>query len=234
VRYVDTVGSPHDILFAPDGRLWVTDWNGALHMLEGRRGKLVRSVPLGEEAHHLDFTPDGRFCWITDHGAGAIFVLRVKTARVVERIAFPGEPHHVTVLPGGRRVVVADHANGRLIVYDAETREQVRAIPVGSQPHGVWAVGSQRRPSLTPRVVGGDGLDTPIRGDRWSGAHLPSPRLLAPAGPDHEPRRSAAAIGAIGHDERPPWRGVPGPGKAHDPTARTHGCLLRRPTSSHA
>jgi YVTN family beta-propeller protein len=142
VRYVDTDGSPHDILFAPDGRLWVTDWNGALHVLRGRRGRLVESIALGEEAHHLDFTPDGRFGWITDHAAGTVFVLRVRTVRVVTRIDFPGEPHHLTILPGGRRVVIADHANGRLVVYDAGTRRRVKTIRVGAEPHGVWAVGS--------------------------------------------------------------------------------------------
>jgi DNA-binding beta-propeller fold protein YncE len=142
VRYVDTDGSPHDILFAPDGRLWVTDWAGALHVFEGRRARLVESIPLGVEAHHLDFTPDGHFAWITDHGASAVFVLRVRSARVVERIRFPGEPHHVTILPGGRRVVVADHSNGRLVVYNAGTRERLRTIRVGLEPHGVWAVGS--------------------------------------------------------------------------------------------
>jgi DNA-binding beta-propeller fold protein YncE len=142
VRYVSTGERPHDILFAPDGRLWVTDWEGALHVYEGRRARLVRSVPLGVEAHHLDFTSDGRLCWITDHGAEALFVVRVRTVRVVERIAFPGEPHHVTVTADGERVVVADHEGGRLVVYDADTREMLRTIPVGDGPHGVWAVGS--------------------------------------------------------------------------------------------
>jgi DNA-binding beta-propeller fold protein YncE len=142
VRYVDADGSPHDILFAPDGTLWVTDWNGALHVYRGRRARLVESIPLGEEAHHLDFTPDGRFGWITDHGASRVYVLRVRTVRVVERIAFPGEPHHVTILPSGRRAVVADHAHGRLILYDTTTHERVRTIRVGTEPHGVWAVGS--------------------------------------------------------------------------------------------
>lgn len=142
VRYVDTDGSPHDILFAPDGRLWVTDWNGALHVLRGRRGRLVRTIPLGVEAHHLDFTPDGRFAWITDHAAGELFVLRVRRVRVVERIDFPGEPHHVTILPNGRRAVVADHANGQLVIYNTRTRERVKTVRVGLEPHGVWAAGS--------------------------------------------------------------------------------------------
>lgn len=142
VRYVDTDASPHDILFAPDGKLWVTDWNGALQVLAGRRGRLVESIPLGVEAHQLDFTPDGRFAWITDNGAGAVFVLRARPVRVVERIDFPGGPHHVTVLASGRRVLVADGTNGRLVVYDAEERRRLRTIPVGPAPHGVWAAGS--------------------------------------------------------------------------------------------
>jgi DNA-binding beta-propeller fold protein YncE len=142
VRYVSTGERPHDILFAPDGRLWVTDWNGALHVYEGRRARLVRSIPLGVEAHHLDFTPDGRFAWITDHGASAVFVIRVGTVHIVEQIAFPGEPHHVTITADGRRVVVADHEHARLVVYDARTRERVRTIAVGSEPHGVWAIRS--------------------------------------------------------------------------------------------
>jgi DNA-binding beta-propeller fold protein YncE len=142
VRYVDTDARPHDILFAPDGRLWVTDWGGALHVYEGRRARHVRSIPLGEEAHHLDFTPDGRFCWITDHDARALFVVRVRMVRVVDRIRFPSEPHHVTVLANGRRVVVADHANDRLVLYEPQTRRRLKAITIGRRPHGVWAVGS--------------------------------------------------------------------------------------------
>lgn len=142
VRYVSTGERPHDLLFAPNGDLWVTDWEGALHVYRGRRARLVRSIRLGMEAHHLDFTPDGRWCWITDHGAGALFVIRTRTVRVVDRIPFPGEPHHVTILPGGRRAAVTDHEGGRLIVYDTGTHRRVRTIRVGAGPHGVWAIGS--------------------------------------------------------------------------------------------
>ncbi len=139
VRYVRTGRRPHDILFAPDGRLWITDWDGTALVYEMPGLRLARAVPLGSEAHHLAFTPDGRFVWITDHGASAVFVLRTSPVRRVDRIAFPGEPHHVAITSDGARAVVVDHANGRLVVYDAGTRRRVKFVHVGPRPHGVAA-----------------------------------------------------------------------------------------------
>jgi serine/threonine-protein kinase len=137
-RYVATGQRPHDILFAPDGRLWVTDWDGELHVYALPGLRHVRSIPLGVEAHHLSFTPNGRTAWITDHGAHALFVVRVASVHRVDRIGFPGEPHHVAITDRGV-VVVADHANGRLVLYRARTHRRIGAIRVGAGPHGVWA-----------------------------------------------------------------------------------------------
>lgn len=138
-RYIDTGQRPHDILYAPDGDLWITDWEGALHVFAIPGGKLRKTIPLGVESHHLAFTPDGRFAWITDHAARKVFVVRVRTVSVVDRIRFPGLPHHVTISANGRLAVVADHANGRLVLYDTTTHSRVGTIRVGAGPHGVWA-----------------------------------------------------------------------------------------------
>lgn len=140
VRYVSTGERPHDLLFAPDGNLWVTDWAGELHALSAPEGELLWSIELGVEAHHLAFTPDGRFAWITDHGAQRVFVVRVRTLRVVASLRFPGAPHHIAITADGRWAVVADHDHRRLIVYNQRTRRRVDQIPVGAGPHGVWAV----------------------------------------------------------------------------------------------
>lgn len=135
-RYVSTGESPHDLLFAPDGRLWVTDWAGELHVLTPDGG-IDRSIPLGAEAHHLAFSRSAGEAWIADHGTAELFVLDIESVAVLDRVPLPGAPHHVALTTDGSRVVVADHDNGTLLLYDASAREQVATIPVGPGPHGV-------------------------------------------------------------------------------------------------
>jgi YVTN family beta-propeller protein len=139
VRYVETGQRPHDILFAPDGRLWVTDWAGPVHVFD-RRGQLRARVELGQESHHLTFSPDGRQAWITDHLAKRVFIVDARRLRVVGSLVVPGGPHHVAITPDGALAAVADHENGTLVVYDVKRRTRVRTVHVGSGPHGVWAV----------------------------------------------------------------------------------------------
>lgn len=139
VRYASTGRRPHDLLFAPNRWLWVTDWGGALHLLN-RKGKVVESIPLGVEAHHLAFTPNGRRAWITDHAAERVSVLSVGTLEVVASIPVSGAPHHVAITADGRWAVVADHDHGTLLVFRERTHKLVRTIDVGPGPHGVWAV----------------------------------------------------------------------------------------------
>ncbi len=142
VRYVATRQRPHDILFAPDGRLWVTDWNGPVHVLN-RHGKLLGRVALGEESHHLAFTPNGRQAWITDHAANRVFVVDARRLNLLAALPVSGGPHHVAITSDGALAAVADHDNGTLVIYDVRRRSRSGTIDVGAGPHGVWAVATK-------------------------------------------------------------------------------------------
>jgi YVTN family beta-propeller protein len=139
LRYVPTGRRPHDILFAPNGRLWVTDWAGPVNVFD-RRGRVRGRVTLGQESHHLAFTPNGRQAWITDNGAERIFVVDARRMKLVDSLRAPGGPHHVAITVDGTLAAVADHDNGNVVVYDVRRRARVRTVRVGSGPHGVWAV----------------------------------------------------------------------------------------------
>lgn len=139
VRYVSTGKAPHDILFAPDGKLWVSDWNGAIHVFS-KRGRRVKTIPMGIEAHHLDFTPDGRQVWITDHAAHKVFVVSTRRYKIRKRFDVAGAPHHVAITPDGDRAAVADHDRGLIIIYNVNKLRRGTTIKVGAGPHGVWAM----------------------------------------------------------------------------------------------
>ena len=139
VRYVPTGRRPHDVLFAPDGTLWATDWEGPVHVFD-RRGNLRAEVELGEESHHLAFTPDGREAWVTDHAAKRVFVVDATRAELLAALPVPGAPHHVAITPDGKLAAVADHERGTVVVYDVERRSRLGTIEVGPGPHGVWSV----------------------------------------------------------------------------------------------
>lgn len=138
LRYVPTARRPHDLLVAPDGRVWVTDWGGDLYVLSPR-GRLIRTLAVGAEAHHLAFSPDGSEAWVTDHGTRRVVVVATATLEVVASLPVRGAPHHVAITPDGRFAAVADHGRGSLVVFDVARRRRVAEIPVGSGPHGAWA-----------------------------------------------------------------------------------------------
>lgn len=139
VRYVSTGRSPHDLLFAPDGKLWVSDWEGAIHVFS-RRGRLLETISLGVEAHHMDFTPNGRQIWITDHAVHKIFVVATESYKVRKSFSIDGAPHHIAITPDGRRAVVADHDRGLVVVYNVRKLRKAFTVRVGAGPHGLWAV----------------------------------------------------------------------------------------------
>ena len=135
-RYLSTGRRPHDLLLGRDGRAWVTDWDGGLHVY-APSGRLLREVALGEEAHHLAFTPDGAQVWLTDSPGRLVFVVDTRSLRLAARLPLEGAPHHLAVV--GRWAAVADNTNGTAVVLDAASKRRVGKVRVGAGPHGLAA-----------------------------------------------------------------------------------------------
>ncbi|HJU02677.1 MAG TPA: YncE family protein, partial [Actinomycetes bacterium] len=135
-RYLSTGRRPHDLLLGPDGRAWVTDWDGSLEVYAAS-GRLLGEVPLGEEAHHLAFAPDGSRVWLTDSPGRLVFVVDTRSLRPVARLPLAGAPHHLAIVGG--RAAVADNTNGMVVLLDATSGRRVGQVRVGDGPHGLAA-----------------------------------------------------------------------------------------------
>lgn len=138
-RYLSTGVAPHDVLFAPDGRAWVTDWNGDIHVF-GTGGRRIKTFRRGIEPHHLTFLPNGRRAWVTDNAARRVYIVSVRRLEIVAVRRSRGRPHHIAATADGRKLVVADHDGGRVVLFNAKKRRYVGAIAVGAGPHGVWRI----------------------------------------------------------------------------------------------
>lgn len=138
-RYLATGRRPHDLLFGPDGRVWVTDWNGGVFVYSPG-GILVREVLPGTPIHHLTFDRTRRRAWLTDNADERIFVLDSGSLSELRSFATRGAPHHAAVTADGRWALVADNGTGRLLIYDSRTLRPAGSVAVGSGPHGVWSV----------------------------------------------------------------------------------------------
>jgi DNA-binding beta-propeller fold protein YncE len=135
-RYLSTGRRPHDLLIGRDGRAWVTDWDGDLNVY-APSGRPLREVTLGEEAHHLTFTPDGTQVWLTDSPGRLVFVVDTRSLRRAGRLRLQGAPHHLAVV--GRWAAVADHTNGTVVLLDVASKRRVGKVRVGAGPHGLVA-----------------------------------------------------------------------------------------------
>lgn len=139
VEYLATGNRPHDLLVDGEGRLWVTDWSGPLFIYTGE-GRVAGRVELGEESHHLAFSPASGDVWVTDFASKTAFVVGGDYSR---RRALPmaGGPHHVAIAGSPETAVVADNQNGTLVIFDVASGRRINSVPVGAGPHGVWLSG---------------------------------------------------------------------------------------------
>lgn len=138
-RYISTGHRPHDLLFAPGGQVWVTDWNTGVFVYS-TVGTLLRELVPGAQIHHLAFDPTRPRAWLIDNVDQRVFVADTRSTRVLHSIAVQGAPHHASITPDGRWALVADNGAGTLLLFDAGTARQVGTVAVGAGPHGVWSV----------------------------------------------------------------------------------------------
>lgn len=117
--------SPQVAAIAPGGRFaYVADGgSGDLVVIDLRRRRIVHRVFVGAAAHHLSFSPDGRWLWVA-LGEDATTVVRLDTSnlrrpRVVGRIHPPTSAHDVKFSPDGTMVWISSPTASQVSIYSA-------------------------------------------------------------------------------------------------------------------
>lgn len=140
---------PEVAAISPRGRFaYIADGgSGRLVVIDLQERRIVGHVFVGLQAHHLDFSPDGRRLWVS-LGETATTIVRLDTSelrhpRVVGRIHPRLTAHGIEFAPDGRTVWVSSSAAPFVTVFDAATGTPLREIAAGKGPQEIAFSGTR-------------------------------------------------------------------------------------------
>lgn len=146
---------PMEVAVSPDDRFYVvtcSDWH-EVRMFDASTNTLVDSFRVGEQPWHLQFTPDGEFCYVTNRLGNSVSVIHIPMRHVMSTITAPATlayPHGVDISRDGRYVFVSNENIshlyvprynmeyvGNVCIIDHATGQIVKVLEVGKMPTGL-------------------------------------------------------------------------------------------------
>lgn len=129
---------PHEALFGPDGRLYVTAENtNAIKVIDPRTNAVVDTLPTGQpESHMLVLSRDGRTAYTSNVGAGTVSVIDVAARKVTAVVTVAKRAQRIALSTDGRFVFTADQDAPRLAVIDTQTNELVPGVALPAVAYG--------------------------------------------------------------------------------------------------
>lgn len=149
---------PMEIAVSPDDSLIIVTCseNREVRMFSTATHALVDSFEVGDQPWHLQFTPDGQFCYITNRRGHSVSVLHIPMRHVMETIGTPSPPryfdypHGCDITRDGRYSFVSNENAGHgfvprynveyvgnVCVIDNLLNRVIKVLEVGIMPTGL-------------------------------------------------------------------------------------------------
>lgn len=129
---------PHEAVFGPDGRLYVTaEITNTVKVIDPRTNTVVDTLPTGQpESHMMVLSRDGRTAYTSNVGAGTVSVIDVATRKVIAVVTVAKRAQRIALSMDGRFVFTADQDAPRLAVIDTRTKKLVRGVALPAVAYG--------------------------------------------------------------------------------------------------
>ncbi len=140
--------SPNDSVFM----VTCSEWN-EVRMFNATTNTLIDSFHVDAQPWHLQFTPDGEFCYVTNRLGNSVSVIHIPMRHVMSTIAAPATfayPHGVDISADGRYVFVSNENIshlyvprysmeyvGNVCIIDHMTGQIAKVLEVGKMPTGL-------------------------------------------------------------------------------------------------
>ncbi len=115
--------------------------------------KIIRTVPVYREPHHLALTPDGHSLIVGDTSGNALFFLDPRTGEMQKHIVM-SDPYQLVFSPDGRLLTVAGLARDQIDIYDAKTYKLLHRIPAHVMPSHINYSPDSRTVYVSLQVTG--------------------------------------------------------------------------------
>ena len=114
--------------------VFVVNSNDAnIAMIDLASHRIIKSVPLLREPHHLVLSPDGKSLVVGDTSGNALFFLDPTTGDVQRRMTL-SDPYQLQYSPNGKLLTIAALARNQVDIYDASSLALLHRIPARSMP----------------------------------------------------------------------------------------------------
>lgn len=144
---------------AADRKVFVANEGaGTVSVIDAETFKVTRHIAVGEGAHNVQVSPDGKRAWVTNNGApqpaatgkshsgaahgamshaGEVWAIDTETDEMVARVGVGRHPAHVVVSADSRWAYVTNGGDNTLSVVDTTSLKVVDTLPTGAFPHGI-------------------------------------------------------------------------------------------------
>ncbi|HEX9187642.1 MAG TPA: cytochrome D1 domain-containing protein [Vicinamibacteria bacterium] len=129
---------PHQALFGPDGRLYLTaEATNAILVIDPRSNAVMDTLPTSQpESHMLALSRDGKTAYTSNVGAGTVSVIDVAARAVSAIVVVATRAQRLALSADGRFLFTADQDAPRLAVIDTRTNAVVRSVPLPGVAYG--------------------------------------------------------------------------------------------------
>lgn len=150
---IDAGDVPVRVVLQPgDGQLWVGNDSQSLNdsgvtIIDTASKEILARLSLGAGHHEIDFTPDGKFAFVTSEAADEVTLIDTKSLKKIETSTTSRLPVAVKVSADGARVFVVNGGEGTMDIFAMPGLAFVSTIALDegitgmqTSPDGRWAL----------------------------------------------------------------------------------------------
>lgn len=149
---------PMEIAVSPDDALVAVACSetGEVRIIDATRDSVIQSISVGDEPWHLQFTPNGNYCYVTNRRSHSVSAIHIPMRHVMETISTPvppryfDYPHGCDVSTDGRYTFISNENTGHqyvpryntdfignVCIIDNILNQVIKVLEVGKMPTGL-------------------------------------------------------------------------------------------------